>query len=296
MQEKLVSVIMPAYNAEKYIEKAIASIVGQEYKNWELVIVNDGSTDRTVEIIEKYVSKYPQQIFLYHNEKNSGAAVALNNAMHHATGEYLCWLSADDMYFETMISTQVDFLEKHEEYDAVFSKCVYIDKDDKLIGGWEPEDYIGRLKMPDSKEPYYALLIIGNAFNGCSILAKRSMFVETGNFDPEALYATDYDYWLRFAAVARIGYYDDFNVMSRRHSEQGSCIGENEIYAAKAFENMTRKKELMERLCKKAGYAYTRETIVQAYLSRMINAQGKEKELLVLTRALEAYLTEKGTV
>lgn len=72
MQEKLVSVIMPAYNAEKYIEKAIASIVGQEYKNWELVIVNDGSTDRTVEIIEKYVSKYPQQIFLYHNEKNSG--------------------------------------------------------------------------------------------------------------------------------------------------------------------------------------------------------------------------------
>ena len=68
MQEKLVSVIMPAYNAEKYIEKAIASIVGQEYKNWELVIVNDGSTDRTVEIIEKYVSKYPQQIFLYHNE------------------------------------------------------------------------------------------------------------------------------------------------------------------------------------------------------------------------------------
>ena len=128
------------------------------------------------------------------------------------------------------------------------------------------------------------------------ILAKRSMFVETGNIDPEALYATDYDYWLRFAAVARIGYYDDFNVMSRRHSEQGSCIGENEIYAAKAFENMTRKKELMERLCKKAGYAYTRETIVQAYLSRMINAQGKEKELLVLTRALEAYLTEKGTV
>lgn len=154
MQEKLVSVIMPAYNAEKYIEKAIASIVGQEYKNWELVIVNDGSTDRTVEIIEKYVSKYPQQIFLYHNEKNSGAAVALNNAMHHATGEYLCWLSADDMYFETMISTQVDFLEKREEYDAVFSKCVYIDKNDKLIGGWEPEDYIGRLKMPDSKEPY----------------------------------------------------------------------------------------------------------------------------------------------
>lgn len=203
---ELVTVIMPAYNAEKYIEQSISSIINQIYENWELVIVNDASTDRTEEIIKKYVEKYPEKIRMYANEKNSGAAVALNKAMQNARGEYMCWLSADDLYFETMISSQIEYLHEHPNFDAVFSKFVSINENSELLGMWEPTAYLEEVDSENPVAHYITLLMTGNAFHGCSLLGKRESWVKTGEFNPDASYATDYDYWFRMAAVTKIGF------------------------------------------------------------------------------------------
>ena len=93
-----VSVIMPAYNAEKFIAKSIESVLNQTYKNIEFVIVNDGSTDSTTDIIRWYESRNPDTILFVDKEINEGTAKTLNIAMSYASGTYMCWLSADDLY------------------------------------------------------------------------------------------------------------------------------------------------------------------------------------------------------
>ena len=95
MDKGLVSVIMPAYNEEKYVGEAIESILAQTYTNWELVIVDDASKDRTAEVIRDYLAK-DKRIRLHQFEVNQGACAALNQAMELACGDYICWRSADD--------------------------------------------------------------------------------------------------------------------------------------------------------------------------------------------------------
>ena len=99
MQENqpLVSIIMPVYNSEKYISEAIESVCNQSYKNWELLIVNDGSTDHTAKIIDDY-SKKNFRIKVFHR-KNEGVSMARNFALNQICGEYVTFIDSDDVYY-----------------------------------------------------------------------------------------------------------------------------------------------------------------------------------------------------
>ena len=119
MKEPLVSVIMPAYNAGKFIGETIQSVIGQTYTNWELIIVNDASIDCTEDIICEYMKK-EERISLYCLPNNSGSSAALNEALCHTKGEYICWLSADDKYKPEMIMSSVKYLQRNLGKDAVF--------------------------------------------------------------------------------------------------------------------------------------------------------------------------------
>lgn len=109
----LVSVIMPAYNSKGYIEQAIQSIQDQTYPNWELIIVDDASTDGTFALVENKI-KQNQKVHLLQNRKNQGTGVARNLGIKAAKGRYICFLDADDLWLPEKLRVQVEFMQKRD--------------------------------------------------------------------------------------------------------------------------------------------------------------------------------------
>ncbi|HDX9639351.1 TPA: glycosyltransferase family 2 protein [Bacillus mobilis] len=111
-QTQLVSVIVPLYNAEKYIEETMESILNQTYKNIEIVIVDDGSKDQSSSIVKNFKKKYPEQI-KYISQENQGVSVARNTGIENANGEYISFLDSDDLWHSTKIEKQIESMHKN---------------------------------------------------------------------------------------------------------------------------------------------------------------------------------------
>ena len=131
-KDGLVSVIIPAYNCSKYLVKAVESAVNQTYKNIEVIIVDDCSTDDTSSIIEYICRKY-NNVFSYRNEKNSGVAFTRNNAVDKASGQYIAYLDADDVWDKTKIEKQLEVFKDKINTPLVFSAIDFIDENDVSI-------------------------------------------------------------------------------------------------------------------------------------------------------------------
>lgn len=121
MEENLVSIVIPVYNASKYLDDTMQTIINQTYKNWEAIFVDDCSKDDSLDIIKKY-QKEDKRIKLIVNDKNSGAAVTRNNGFNAALGRYLCFLDADDKWEKEKMETQVKFM---QEKNCAFSFTGY---------------------------------------------------------------------------------------------------------------------------------------------------------------------------
>lgn len=117
----LVSIVVPVYNSEKFIAETIKSVQDQTYANWELLLVNDVSTDKSVEII-KELQKKDKRIKLFNNRVNSGAGPSRNRGIKEAKGQYLAFLDADDLWLKTKLAKQVKFMQKN---DCAFSFTGY---------------------------------------------------------------------------------------------------------------------------------------------------------------------------
>ena len=155
MIDGLVSIIMPSWNTEKFIGKSIQSVLDQTYQNWELLIVDDCSTDRTDEVVASFVDA---RIKYFKNEKNSGAALTRNYAMREAQGEWIAFLDSDDLWMPEKLEKQVHFM-KSNGYVLSYTEYEKIDEEDKKLGIYVtgPEvvnkrkmynyDYIGQLTM-----------------------------------------------------------------------------------------------------------------------------------------------------
>lgn len=122
LNNPLVSVITPAYNAERFIAETIESVIDQTYTNWEMIVVDDQSTDDTAAIVESHAEK-DERIRFVQLEKNSGSAVARNTAMDHAKGKYLAFLDSDDLWMPNKLERQVAFM---QEKDIAFSFTKYV--------------------------------------------------------------------------------------------------------------------------------------------------------------------------
>lgn len=128
--EPLVSIITPVYNAEEYLEETILSVINQTYKNWELLLIDDCSTDGSYKIIEKYL--VDERIKYFKNEKNSGPAITRNIGLNEAEGEYIAFLDSDDIWNHNKLELQINYMEKvrigicHGDY-------IFIDKNGKKI-------------------------------------------------------------------------------------------------------------------------------------------------------------------
>ena len=110
MEENLVSIVVPVYNSEKFLKETIKTVTEQTYKNWELILVNDCSTDNSKSTIEKY-AKEDNRIKVINLKENSGAAIARNTGIEQAKGKYLAFLDADDLWNKEKLKKQIKFLE-----------------------------------------------------------------------------------------------------------------------------------------------------------------------------------------
>jgi glycosyltransferase involved in cell wall biosynthesis len=132
MREPLVSVITPTYNAEAFISETIDSVRAQSYQNWEMIIVDDASSDQTTDILKAYAAK-DARIKVHALQTNSGAAIARNTAIEKASGSYIAFLDADDLWKPEKLSRQIAFMQKNN-IDVSFSSYELMDEQGKSLG------------------------------------------------------------------------------------------------------------------------------------------------------------------
>lgn len=148
MQDELISVIMPAYNSEKYIADSIISVLMQTYKNWELIIIDDGSKDATKNVIQRFQDK--RIIYIY--QKNEGVASARNNGISKANGRYIAFLDSDDLWLSNKLELQLNYMQNHNYgFTYTWYRQFHIEPDEvhKVVKTKQSVDYLELLKGND---------------------------------------------------------------------------------------------------------------------------------------------------
>ncbi|WP_413526688.1 glycosyltransferase family 2 protein [Marinilactibacillus psychrotolerans] len=132
----LVSIITPCYNGESYIHRFLISVLQQTYSNIQLILINDGSTDRTEEVIESYKSDFlaKKSDLIYIKQNNAGQASAINQGLKYCKGKYVTWADSDDFLSKDSILKRVEFLERNRQYDFVVCDSLIVDKDMNVVG------------------------------------------------------------------------------------------------------------------------------------------------------------------
>jgi glycosyltransferase involved in cell wall biosynthesis len=179
--EPLVSVVLPTHNGSRYLREAIESCLAQSYQNWELILVDDCSTDATPKIIAEYVARDPRIRSIRH-EVNKKLPQALNTGHAAARGEYLTWTSDDNKFLPSAIEEMVRFLQDNPRVGLVYTDCVLIDETGRYL-----RDYPAQ---PASRLAYM------NALGGC-FLYRSQVYRTIGSYDESLFLAEDYEYWLR---------------------------------------------------------------------------------------------------
>jgi O-antigen biosynthesis protein len=191
-----ISVIMPAYNHENFVGLAIQSVLDQTFQDFELIIVDDGSQDRTVEEILKFSD---HRIKLILHEKNLGGAAAMQTCLEHSTGKYVAVINSDDLFTSNKLERQLVFLETHPVYHAVFSYIELIDETGNTYS--------------DSNHPYFTLFeqknrnrhkwlnhffFYGNCLCHPTVLIRRECYDKIGYYNCNLAQLPDFDFWIRF--------------------------------------------------------------------------------------------------
>jgi GT2 family glycosyltransferase len=185
-----ISVIVPAYNAERTILETVESVQQQTFSDFELIVINDGSTDRTLELL-KTIKDPRLKIFSY---ENGGLPVARNRGIFHATGEFIAFLDADDLWANDKLEMQLTALQQHPEAGVAYSWTYFMVEQGGTLSfhACKPIFFEGNV---------YASLLVGDfIYNGSNTLIRRQAIESVGEFDPLCAGCADWDYWLRLAA------------------------------------------------------------------------------------------------
>lgn len=215
MTEDLVSVIMPAYNSEKYIEESINSVIKQTYTNWELIVINDGSTDNTAEIVQKK-QKEDKRIFYYYQE-NGNQGRARNNGIKKSKGELIAFIDSDDLWVTEKLEIQISFF-KESHADLIFSDGYIFTNDQNDFKG-----YINTIKGLYKGDKAIKLFFDCNRIPILSVLTTKNAISSVGGFEEgkEIQNVEDYHLWLKML-IKGFSIYGlaEKLVLYRRHENQ----------------------------------------------------------------------------
>ncbi|HUX35674.1 MAG TPA: glycosyltransferase [Candidatus Paceibacterota bacterium] len=271
MSKPLVSILIPAYNAEKFVKAAIDSALGQTYKNIEVVVINDGSTDGTAEAVKPYLS---DKRIIYFEQPNGGISKARNKAFELSHGDYITFLDADDLEAPSKVEDEVNFLESHKDYGVAYCRVLsfYDDAPDKKYG------YDRTMPSGD----IFRELLRHQFINPGSVMMRRDVFASENGFNPDFRDAEDWDLWRRLSYKGvKFGYVDKplhYNRMSRK-----SLSGfHNQVKMKKM--NLRSFRELFARMTEKEREKYGEKKIIRLLLLKLAVAYlllGNKKEALV---------------
>jgi len=178
-----VSVVLPTYNQAEYLPQALGSVLNQTYLDYELIVVNDGSSDDTPRILDEYQQRHG---FAVVHQENRKLPRALNTGFRLARGQYLTWTSSDNIMLPHMLEVLVDALNRHPQVGLVYADWEVIDERGRVIGTVRTLDFDRHLLMRT------------NYINACFLY--RHVCQETvGLYDPRYIHAEDWEYWLRLS-------------------------------------------------------------------------------------------------
>jgi glycosyltransferase involved in cell wall biosynthesis len=214
----LVSVIMPVYNSSKYLKDAINSILSQSYKNIELVIVNDGSTDLSRDIILSYSDP---RIRLFENERNSGIVYSRNKGLQEARGKYIANLDSDDIALPGRIEKQVDFLENHADYGMCGTFFFTMDHNGKLLK---------KRRFPTDHTKIKTFLILGNCFCNSTVMIRAELAKEL-KYIEQYYVGEDYELFYRISKITKVANLPFYGTGYREHDSNISNAKLSEMLA-----------------------------------------------------------------
>lgn len=228
----LISIIMSVYNAEKYLELAILSIIHQTYPDWELIIINDNSDDKSYEIMNLYAERDPR-IKIINNLRNLGLTKSLNIGIDCAKGEYIARLDADDIADPTRLEKQVNYFRDYPEMVLVGTGGSIIDKNGEVLN---------TIKVVKNRYLIKKLLLYGNLFIHSSLMIKKEALIEVGKYRSKFIHSQDYDLVLRLTERYIVG-----------------NIPENLTHWRLSETNLTVSKFLLQRACADIAVQFARE-------------------------------------
>ncbi len=238
-----ISLIMSVYNGEDYIAEAIDSVLNQSFTDWELIVINDCSTDKTAEILSKY-ELLDKRVKVYTNEVNLRLPSSLNKALSLAEGKYIARMDADDICLPDRLSKQYDFMEKNQ--DVALSSCRFMTLKNGVISS-------GGCGGRSDAESIKALLLVTNPILHPGIIAKAEVIKQLG-YDKNFTCTEDMELWTRFVLAGyKIEILSEYLMIYRLHDKQ--------------ITGTTLEKQHKEVV-----------TVQKSYYGKLLNAMTKEKE------------------
>ncbi len=240
-----VSIVVPNYNYGRFIAETLDSVIGQTFTDWELIVVDDNSTDESRKIVEGFIQRHPERrISLVINSQGpSGTPTPINIGIRQMHGDYFAWLSSDDIFEPDKLEAQVRFLDENPAVGLVHTAYVAIDANGRQIGDFHPPN--------EFETDAFTALLDGNFINGNTVLIRRDVLEEVGPFletdpeFPELWRAAEYYHWLKIAQRGPIACVDHLLHRSRRHAGNadfnGSSMGSalERMFIRRCFEEQS---------------------------------------------------------
>jgi len=244
--QPLISVIMPTYNRGGFISEAIESVLNQTWSNFELIVIDDGSTDGTRDQLEKYGS---DGRFKYIYQENKGQSVARNRGLKEAEGGFVAFLDSDNIWLPDKLERQVEIVNENQDCDIFYGDCILINEE-----GAE----ISRKNMPRYSGNITKHLIKDNHVSMNTTLTRKKCFDDLGGLSGEVRVGDDYELWLRLSTKFRFkytpGYFVKYRVMDDQIStDKYRRFDSNESVLQKFFEKYP---ESVAKAEKKRGWSY----------------------------------------
>lgn len=240
----LVSVLVPAFNRVSYIRETVESVLLQDYPYIELLVVDDGSTDGTYEVLLKYEQEGKLNLLTHPGRANRGQSAALNLGIEHASGEFITILDSDDIFLPGKLTAQVDYLEGHPEAGLVYGMGEAVD---------ENRCWLYDIHTTDHTEPNDPNAILLDCYFSLPVnsMVRRSVYDQVGTFEEGFRAAQDHDMLIRIAEKTRFAFIPLKVFQYRRHGDSISSKGQR-----KRWENGF---EILRRA--QARYSYKKSTI-----------------------------------
>lgn len=273
-----ISVVVPAYNSQSTIIETINSVLEQTFTDFELIVINDGSTDRTLELLSE-VKDARLKVYSY---PNGGLPAARNQGIVRARGEFISFIDADDLWTSDKLELQLQALQKNPQAGVAYSWTICMGNNGNSFHPGVSESFQGNV---------YPNLLVGNFIaSGSNVLIRKEAIESVGNFDESLKSCEDWDYWLRLAPKWEFVVVPKPQIIYRLSSgAMSSKLDVMEKYQTLVLERAFASAPLELQYLKNRGFAYIYLFMTRLYLSRASDAKVVKEATQKLSKAIRLY-------